>query len=63
MEGPVTDPLERLADVRSVADRFRELGYVMDRSLATVVLLLVRLQKPLLIEGHAGVGKTELAKA
>ncbi|MBV8968682.1 MAG: AAA family ATPase, partial [Verrucomicrobia bacterium] len=62
MEGSVTDPLERLADVGGVSGRFRELGYVVDRSLATAVLLLVRLQKPLLIEGHAGVGKTELAK-
>jgi len=34
----------------------------MDRSLGTAIYLLVRLGKPLLIEGHAGVGKTEAAK-
>jgi MoxR-like ATPase len=38
-------------------------GYVTDRALATAAYLLVRLSKPLLIEGHAGVGKTEVAKA
>ena len=38
-------------------------GYVADRALATAAYLLVRLSKPLLIEGHAGVGKTEVAKA
>ena len=42
---------------------FRRVGYVADRALATAVYLLVRLSKPLLIEGHAGVGKTEVAKA
>jgi MoxR-like ATPase len=40
----------------------RNIGYVMDRSLATAIYLLVQLGKPLLIEGHAGVGKTEAAK-
>jgi MoxR-like ATPase len=52
-------------DIRSIEDliaRARSCGYVMDRSLATVVYLLVKLGKPLLIEGHAGVGKTEAAK-
>ncbi|MEH6822157.1 MAG: MoxR family ATPase, partial [Dietzia psychralcaliphila] len=38
-------------------------GYLADRSTATVVYLADRLGKPLLIEGPAGVGKTELAKA
>jgi len=38
------------------------LGYVLDRALATAVYLLIKLAKPLLIEGHAGVGKTEVAK-
>src|SRR5579863_3964692 len=52
-------------EIRSIEDlilRARSCGYVMDRSLATVVYLLVKLGKPLLIEGHAGVGKTEAAK-
>ena len=37
-------------------------GYIADERLATTVLLQTRLDKPLLIEGPAGVGKTELAK-
>ncbi|HSW18916.1 MAG TPA: MoxR family ATPase [Ramlibacter sp.] len=38
-------------------------GYFADRRLATAVFLAVRLQRPLLLEGEPGVGKTELAKA
>jgi MoxR-like ATPase len=41
---------------------FAGLGYVMDQSLATALYLVIRLGRPLLIEGHAGVGKTEVAK-
>ncbi|MFB3886473.1 MAG: AAA family ATPase [Thermodesulfobacteriota bacterium] len=36
--------------------------YICDRSLATVFYLALRLEKPLLLEGQAGVGKTEVAK-
>ncbi len=38
-------------------------GYYADRRLATAVFLALRLQRPLLLEGEPGVGKTELAKA
>jgi len=51
-----------IKDVDSLIQRFEQLGYVTDRALATAVYLVTRLQKPLLIEGHAGVGKTEVAK-
>src|ERR1700746_2725864 len=51
-----------IKDVDSLIQRFEQLGYVTDRALATPVYLVTRLQKPLLIEGHAGVGKTEVAK-
>jgi MoxR-like ATPase len=37
-------------------------GYVTDRSVATAVYLATTLGKPLLVEGHPGVGKTEIAK-
>ncbi|HZU13822.1 MAG TPA: MoxR family ATPase [Chloroflexota bacterium] len=40
----------------------QERGYIADRSLATALFLSVRLGKPLLLEGEAGVGKTEVAK-
>src|SRR6478735_6175989 len=37
-------------------------GYLPDEGLATIVLLALRLRRPLLLEGEAGVGKTEVAK-
>ncbi len=40
-----------------------EVGYVCSRALATVVFLSLKLGRPLFLEGEAGVGKTEIAKA
>ena len=51
-----------LATVDSIVSEFRSRDYVCDRSLATAVFLGLRLGRPLLLEGEAGVGKTELAK-
>ena len=45
------------------SDRLRDVGYLADPALATTTYLAGRLEKPLLVEGPAGVGKTELAKA
>lgn len=45
-----------------VAAAFAAHGYVTDRRLATTTFVMCRLTKPLLLEGPAGVGKTELAK-
>ena len=53
----------RVDDIQAVIRGFEETGYVLDRALATAIYLLIKLGKPLLIEGHAGVGKTEVAKA
>jgi MoxR-like ATPase len=53
----------QIGDIQSVIDGFGQSGYVADRALATAIYLLVKLGKPLLIEGPAGVGKTEVAKA
>ena len=47
------DDVSRLLDAR---------GYVGDEEIATALFLAMRLRRPLLIEGHAGVGKTEIAK-
>jgi MoxR-like ATPase len=52
----------QIKDVDALIGGFEQLGYVTDRSLATSVYLLLKLHKPLLIEGHAGLGKTEVAK-
>jgi MoxR-like ATPase len=49
--------------VGDVDDRLRGAGYLADEEIATTVFLADRLGKPLLVEGPAGVGKTELAKA
>ncbi|HEU4672139.1 MAG TPA: MoxR family ATPase [Candidatus Limnocylindrales bacterium] len=46
----------------AVVDAFRARNYLADRSLATTVYLALALDRPLLLEGEAGVGKTELAK-
>ncbi|HJZ85225.1 MAG TPA: MoxR family ATPase [Polyangia bacterium] len=42
--------------------RFAAQGYILDPRIATVLYLAERMQKPVLVEGPAGVGKTELAK-
>jgi MoxR-like ATPase len=49
--------------VDDVTRALAEYGYIADRQLATAVFVQTRLDKPLLVEGPAGVGKTELAKA
>ncbi len=48
--------------VDAIVTGFERLGYVTDRSLATAVYLVTKLRKPILVEGHAGLGKTEVAK-
>ncbi len=48
--------------VESVQQELADLNYICDTNIATVVFLAQRLEKPVLIEGPAGVGKTELAK-
>jgi len=50
------------ATIEDVERRLRERRYIGDRSLATSIFLALKLQKPLFIEGEAGVGKTEAAK-
>jgi MoxR-like ATPase len=49
--------------VQAVMDRLREERYVTTERAATVIYLAVALGKPVFVEGPAGVGKTELAKA
>jgi MoxR-like ATPase len=54
---------ERFESVDDVITRLREADYLSDVGIAGVVFLADRLEKPILVEGPAGVGKTELAKA
>src|SRR4249920_2631412 len=61
----MTDRDDRPAGTRSIEAiqvDFRKRDYIADRSLATAVFLALELARPLLLEGEAGVGKTELAK-
>jgi MoxR-like ATPase len=46
-----------------IAARLTEVGYIADRDLSTALWLMDYLKRPLLLEGEAGVGKTEVAKA
>jgi len=62
--GPIVDykperPLDRIAQLLDQLDRE---AYVADPAIATSLHLALELRKPLLVEGHAGVGKTEIAK-
>ena len=50
------------ADVRALQEAMERDGYVAEPSIATAVYLAREMRKPLLVEGDAGVGKTELAK-
>jgi len=49
--------------IDDVQNKLTEQGYVCSRALATVVFLSLKLGRPLFLEGEAGVGKTEIAKA
>ncbi|MAQ81918.1 MAG: ATPase [Maritimibacter sp.] len=59
-EAQVTEQVEGIEAVQALLS---EQGYVCGRPLATVVFLALRLGRPLFLEGEAGVGKTEIAKA
>ena len=52
-----------MTGIDSIATALEGAGYFADRRLATAVFLALQLQRPLLLEGEPGVGKTELAKA
>lgn len=49
--------------IEAILSGYEKLGYVSDEQIATALFLAQKLEKPLLVEGPPGVGKTELAKA
>ncbi len=59
---PANDGPAAASSIQELTDALRRHDYLCDRSLATTVYLSLQLERPLLLEGEAGVGKTELAK-
>ncbi len=57
-----SDRPEGTHSIEALTEEFRVRDYIADRSLMTAVFLALELGRPLLLEGEAGVGKTELAK-
>jgi MoxR-like ATPase len=53
--------LKDINDIPDIINGLDKLGYVIDEELATIVFLLLKVRKPILIEGNPGIGKTELA--
>jgi MoxR-like ATPase len=56
-------PAAPFASIDALTQALQAAGYFADRRLATAVFLALKLQRPLLLEGEPGVGKTEMAKA
>ena len=56
-------PTHGPASIDDVVELLANSGYVAERSLATVIFLALRMDRPVFLEGEAGVGKTEVAKA
>lgn len=56
------DEPTRMASVQALNERLAEASYFADHDVATSIFLALELGKPLLLEGEAGVGKTEVAK-
>ncbi len=55
--------MSAFASVEDTGARLEQVGYLPSRDISTVAFLMDRLEKPVLVEGPAGVGKTELARA
>ncbi|MEL6719569.1 MAG: MoxR family ATPase, partial [Bacteroidota bacterium] len=53
--------MHKTLDIQTLREGFDRLKYVVDEELATILFLMLRLEKPLLLEGNPGVGKTEVA--
>ncbi|MAG96080.1 MAG: MoxR family ATPase [Alphaproteobacteria bacterium] len=54
-------PTDKIASVEAIVDGLGSVGYIASQQIATALFVAEHLQKPILVEGSAGVGKTELA--
>src|SRR5712692_2998207 len=59
----VPAPVQVLASVEDAASRLERAGYLTSSEIATAAFLADRMEKPVLVEGPAGVGKTEFARS
>jgi len=55
--------LSELSEIDAFEIQLSEVDYIADRSLASSLLLMKKLERPLLLEGEAGVGKTEISRS
>jgi len=55
--------MRAFVDTEDLIGKLEDVGYIAERGLAVALLLMEQLKRPLLVEGDAGVGKTEIAKA
>jgi MoxR-like ATPase len=53
----------KVVSIDALSQALMDVGYFADRRLSTAVFLALKLERPLLLEGEPGVGKTELAKS
>jgi MoxR-like ATPase len=56
-------PIDRMPDVLALQAKLASHRFIVERSFAAALLLMMEMRRPLLLEGEAGVGKTEVAKA
>jgi len=56
-------PTDKTASIEAIIEGLGEIGYIASRRIATAIFIARNLNKPILVEGSAGVGKTELAIA
>jgi MoxR-like ATPase len=62
-EDSVNTPTQRMTEIIALQRELGGVGYVAESTLAAALLLMLKLGRPLLVEGDTGVGKTEIAKA
>ena len=54
---------KQIKSVEEITNQLSKIGYISNLGLSTSIYLSLKLKKPLLLEGEAGVGKTDLAKS